>query len=173
MSRQAGSMFGGFQSHAGYPSKRAGSRWRVCTADGGKGQGERELPGFWDPAQRLESTAYGGRGGRARTCDNRFWRPVLYQLSYTPTEPCVAADPGRFKHRRRPDCKGEAVNGNGLFNGGILRQTSGKRQELTTRTKGETMTAQTAARHAAAPQTPPLPQAKPEALGLSPVCSIS
>jgi CubicO group peptidase (beta-lactamase class C family) len=31
------------------------------------------------------------------------------------------------------------------------------------------MTAQTAARHPAAPQTPPLPQAKPESLGLSPV----
>jgi CubicO group peptidase (beta-lactamase class C family) len=30
------------------------------------------------------------------------------------------------------------------------------------------MTAQTAARHPAAPQTPPLPQAKPESLGLSP-----
>jgi CubicO group peptidase (beta-lactamase class C family) len=34
---------------------------------------------------------------------------------------------------------------------------------------GETMTAQTAARHPAAPQTPPLPQAKPESLGLSSV----
>jgi CubicO group peptidase (beta-lactamase class C family) len=31
------------------------------------------------------------------------------------------------------------------------------------------MTAQTAARHPTAPQTPPLPQAKPEALGLSPL----
>jgi CubicO group peptidase (beta-lactamase class C family) len=31
------------------------------------------------------------------------------------------------------------------------------------------MTPQTAAKHAATPQTPPLPQAKPEALGLSPV----
>jgi CubicO group peptidase (beta-lactamase class C family) len=31
------------------------------------------------------------------------------------------------------------------------------------------MTAQTAAKHAATPQTPPLPQAKPESLGLSPV----
>jgi CubicO group peptidase (beta-lactamase class C family) len=31
------------------------------------------------------------------------------------------------------------------------------------------MTAQTAAKHSAAPQTPPLPQAKPESLGLSPV----
>jgi CubicO group peptidase (beta-lactamase class C family) len=40
----------------------------------------------------------------------------------------------------------------------------------TTRARGrETMTAQTAARHPAAPQTPPLPQAKPESLGLSPV----
>ena len=26
-----------------------------------------------------------GRSGRARTPDHRFWRPVLYQLSYAPT----------------------------------------------------------------------------------------
>lgn len=25
-----------------------------------------------------------GRRGRDRTCDPRFWRPVLYQLSYAP-----------------------------------------------------------------------------------------
>jgi hypothetical protein len=25
-----------------------------------------------------------GRGGRTRTHDRRFWRPLLYQLSYTP-----------------------------------------------------------------------------------------
>src|SRR6202166_3992377 len=38
----------------------------------------------------------------------------------------------------------------------------------TTRTRRrETMTAQSAAKHPAAPQTPPLPQAKPESLGLS------
>src|SRR5271154_4750935 len=37
--RQAGSIFGGIQSRAGYPSKRAGSRWRLCTADAAKGQG--------------------------------------------------------------------------------------------------------------------------------------
>src|SRR6202030_3921939 len=37
-----------------------------------------------------------------------------------------------------------------------------------TRARGrETMTAQTAAKHPAAPQTPPLPQIKPESLGLS------
>jgi CubicO group peptidase (beta-lactamase class C family) len=34
---------------------------------------------------------------------------------------------------------------------------------------GETMTAQTAAKPLAAPRTPPLPQAKPESLGLSPI----
>src|SRR4051812_37539205 len=60
---------------------------RLCTADTAKGQGRRELG------------AGTGRGGRARTCDNRFWRPVLYQLSYTPigtkrrSEPSLAADP--------------------------------------------------------------------------------
>src|SRR4030081_3870352 len=51
---------------------------------------------------------HAGRSGRARTCDPRFWRPVLYQLSYTPVG---SADPRRFKHRPHPDCKGEAVAG--------------------------------------------------------------
>src|SRR5712671_1477080 len=37
----------------------------------------------------------------------------------------------------------------------------------TTRATGETMNAQTAAKHAAAPQTPSLPHAKPEQIGLS------
>src|SRR5579862_4580493 len=32
-----------------------------------------------------------GRSGRTRTCNPRFWRPVLYQLSYTPPE-AEAAD---------------------------------------------------------------------------------
>ncbi len=31
----------------------------------------------------------GGRGGETRTHDLRFWRPLLYQLSYTPTIPVV------------------------------------------------------------------------------------
>jgi len=39
MSRQAGSIVGEIQSRAGYPSKRAGSRWRLCTAGRAKGQG--------------------------------------------------------------------------------------------------------------------------------------
>jgi hypothetical protein len=29
----------------------------------------------------------------------------------------VAADPRRFKHRQRPDCKGEAVNGGRRLHG--------------------------------------------------------
>jgi CubicO group peptidase (beta-lactamase class C family) len=53
---------------------------------------------------------------------------------------------------------------NALFKGRILRQTLVK----PTRAKGETMTPQAATKHAAAPQTPPLPHAKPETLGLSP-----
>src|SRR5271154_3253165 len=42
MSRQAGSIVRGFQSRAGYPSMRAGSRWRLCTAKTAKGQAGRE-----------------------------------------------------------------------------------------------------------------------------------
>jgi len=30
------------------------------------------------------TSSISGRGSRTRTCDTRFWRPVLYQLSYTP-----------------------------------------------------------------------------------------
>ena len=30
-----------------------------------------------------------GRGGRGRTCDLRFWRPSLYQLSYDPRSNCI------------------------------------------------------------------------------------
>lgn len=30
-----------------------------------------------------------GRGSKARTYDLRFWRPPLYQLSYTPTSPVL------------------------------------------------------------------------------------
>ena len=30
---------------------------------------------------------YPGRSDRARTCDLRFWRPLLFQLSYAPAWP--------------------------------------------------------------------------------------
>src|SRR6478735_6285022 len=62
----------------------------------------------------------------------------------------------------------------GLFKPTVLVQTrapatgmaspSGNQQKQT----GDIMNAQTAARHAASPQTPSLPHAKPEAIGLSP-----
>jgi hypothetical protein len=35
-----------------------------------------------------------GRGGRARTHDLRFWRPLLYQLSYTPMPNKIIVYPG-------------------------------------------------------------------------------
>src|SRR6202051_1999224 len=104
-----------------------------------------------------------GRSGRARTCDPRFWRPVLYQLSYTPVRAGVAAGPRRFKHRGCPDCKGEARL-TPCSRAAFCARLWPSRQEQ----KGETMTPQAATKHAAAPQTPPLPHAKPEPLGPSP-----
>src|ERR1044072_107933 len=34
----------------------------------------------------MVSAPGGGRGDRTRTCNRWFWRPVLYQLSYTPPD---------------------------------------------------------------------------------------
>ena len=43
-----------------------------------------------------------GRGGRTRTRDLRFWRPLLYQLSYAPTY--RQAKPALFEYsKREPD----------------------------------------------------------------------
>src|SRR5712672_2301857 len=58
------------------------------------------------------------------------------------------------------------VAGNGLFKSAVLSQTS---HQAITRATGETMTPQAAAKHTAAPQTPSLPDAKPESIGLSPI----
>ena len=46
-----------------------------------------KLPVARDRQFSAKSLRLLGRSGRARTCDPRFWRPVLYQLSYTPTDP--------------------------------------------------------------------------------------
>jgi hypothetical protein len=52
-----------------------------------------------------------GRSGEARTPNPRFWRPVLYQLSYTPVwAEALSFGPRRFKHRPWQDCKGEAAD---------------------------------------------------------------
>src|SRR5688572_33509053 len=55
--------------------------------------------------------------------------------------------------------------GNALFKAHFLRQTSFQATAPTA--SGETMNAQAAAKQASAPQTPSLPQAKPESIGLS------
>src|SRR3979411_1002540 len=91
MSRQAGSIVSGDFKAApdirqngpaaggGYVL-RAGPKVKVW---GTKGQGSgSNVPEFGS----VEINGLAGRSGRARTCDPRFWRPVLYQLSYTPTE---------------------------------------------------------------------------------------
>ena len=43
---------------------------------------------FADPHTKIKDhrmvAFYFGRGTKARTLDTRFWRPLLYQLSYTP-----------------------------------------------------------------------------------------
>src|SRR5215471_13963561 len=81
-----------------------------------------------------------GRSGRARTCDPRFWRPVLYQLSYTPAgnlaSPLVRAvssighaQIARAKRARRP----------------VHSIPSAPHSIQATRTTGETMNAQAAA----------------------------
>ena len=46
---------GGFQSRAGYPSKRAGSRWWLCTAATAKGQGRRNRQAD-DPPERTSAS---------------------------------------------------------------------------------------------------------------------
>jgi CubicO group peptidase (beta-lactamase class C family) len=56
---------------------------------------------------------------------------------------------------------------NALFNCRVLRQTSTYATNNDKSKSGETMTAQTAAKSATAPQTPSLPHAKPESIGLS------
>src|SRR6266446_1473752 len=139
-------------------------------------------------------TDLAGRSGRARTCDPRFWRPVLYQLSYTPTEDQTSppiravssignAPIARAKRSTVPDRAarglptsehaGTAAN-RPLLCGKRPVQPAASAPNFTLTAKNKSnrersLNAQTAARHAAAPQTPPLPQAKPESLGLSSV----
>ena len=48
-----------------------------------------------------------GRGRRIRTLDTRFWRPLLYQLSYTPM---------KWRRRRDSNSRGPDTNPNGLAN---------------------------------------------------------
>src|SRR5712691_10700378 len=55
------------------------------------------IQGPWRMVAMAPHPARGpGRSGGARTPNPRFWRPVLYQLSYTPIDCChSAANPSR------------------------------------------------------------------------------
>ncbi len=58
---------------------------------------------------RLRDSAWlGYRGDRTRTCDPRFWRPMLYQLSYAPRPPVDGTSHLRDDQR----LTGTAVRGN-------------------------------------------------------------
>src|SRR5579859_3853865 len=86
MSRRPGSIVRGFQKPRRISAvQRAGCRLRLCTAQSGKGQDRsgRENKGL--AGKILAGRILAGRSGEARTPNPRFWRPVLYQLSYTPS----------------------------------------------------------------------------------------
>jgi hypothetical protein len=89
MSRQAGSIVrGDFKAapdiRQSGPAAGGGYvlRVRLKVKVPGTGSKALELDGPKSRTYKIKDLI--GRGGRARTCDNRFWRPVLYQLSYTP-----------------------------------------------------------------------------------------
>src|SRR4030088_1290360 len=89
MSRQAGSVVRGFSKprrisvHNG-PAAGGGYvlRTGLKVKAGGNHRTDGPLPQRLFGLVKIDGQA--GRSGRARTCDPRFWRPVLYQLSYTP-----------------------------------------------------------------------------------------
>src|ERR1700746_2973950 len=89
MSRPAGSIVRGISK----PRRISVKAGRQQGAGMYRGAGQRDKPGGTPPAaagahapdlDRTKIKDLAGRSGRARTCDPRFWRPVLYQLSYTP-----------------------------------------------------------------------------------------
>ena len=53
-----------------------------CAANGA--EGVRHSPRAAIKEAMTNVMASFGRGRKARTLDTRFWRPLLYQLSYTP-----------------------------------------------------------------------------------------
>ena len=54
---------------------------KVIVGDDGGGS---ESPYLARNLCQYDVSTVDGRGGRTRTCDLRFWRPLLYQLSYAP-----------------------------------------------------------------------------------------
>ena len=50
-----------------------------------------------NPVTEATGFLMNGRGNKDRTRDTRFWRPLLYQLSYTPfCDFIIIAHPGIF-----------------------------------------------------------------------------
>ncbi len=47
-------------------------------------------------APKLVSLDASGRGDRDRTCNRRFWRPLLYQLRYSPVYAFLTSIKGTF-----------------------------------------------------------------------------
>ena len=48
--------------------------------------------------------------GRARTCNMRFWRPLLHHLSYGNTKTALGIEPAVSTHTRRaPNCAQAAI----------------------------------------------------------------
>src|SRR6202011_5866011 len=167
--------FGGFQSRAGYPSKRAGSRWRLCTAAGLKGQGAAEPPGGRNGAMRRNGPSR-NQGLSWQEWQGSNLRPPVLETGALPIELHSCADQMSPPIRavssigHAPIARANPVNR--PVQGNASAPDSGPRTPCHTPAKakmGETMNAQTAARPTTAPQTPPLPQAKPESLGLSSV----
>src|SRR6202035_3993417 len=111
MSRQAGSIFGGFSKPrriSAISGPAAGGGYVLRNRP--KVKVRREQSAGRRPNGPFKIKDLAGRSGRARTCDPRFWRPVLYQLSYTPVGTGVAATfravssiaRGRIARAKRP-----------------------------------------------------------------------
>src|SRR5262249_38149993 len=79
------------QRREGYPASRTDAAWARngdVTIGGGRTDWFRFQPLRTKPRDFRAGIL--DRGGRIRTRDLRFWRPPLYQLSYTPmVERCV------------------------------------------------------------------------------------
>lgn len=54
--------------------------------------------------------SYCGRGNTTRTCNKRFWRPLLYHLSYWSIRAALGIEPAMSTHTRRaPNCAQAAI----------------------------------------------------------------
>src|SRR6478672_9694321 len=102
MSRQAGSIVRGISKPRRISVKRAGSRWRLCTAGAAKGQATPETSGqiIRPKAPELGSVKirdFAGRSGRATTHEVFQWVRHRTGTKRPPGKPCK---PGPLSHFR-------------------------------------------------------------------------